>query len=267
MRSRRGSSALLALGELVTDQLPSTPSRTVPVQFGDAPGRGCALSAAAIGASGGALVAGAIAGVVGAVIGTLGGRAVRGRLAAAFGNDRPAALIEDVVAIGGALLDRGDAAMKSFDAIIIGAGQAGPSLAGRLTRPGMTVAFVERKLFGGTCVNTGCMPTKTLVASAYAAHLAGARRDFGVVLDRASADRHEGGQGTRRRRVGQLPRRRREQAAQHGRLHGLPRPRAVRVGDDRPRRRRAAHGAAHLHQRRWTRASFPTCPASDRVPS
>ena len=59
-----------------------------------------------------------------------------------------------------------------FDAIVIGAGQAGPSLAGRLTAAGMTVALIERKLFGGTCVNTGCMPTKTLVASAYAAHLA-----------------------------------------------------------------------------------------------
>jgi pyruvate/2-oxoglutarate dehydrogenase complex dihydrolipoamide dehydrogenase (E3) component len=57
---------------------------------------------------------------------------------------------------------------RDFDAIIIGAGQAGPSLAGRLTDAGMAVALVERKLFGGTCVNTGCMPTKTLVASAYA---------------------------------------------------------------------------------------------------
>lgn len=73
--------------------------------------------------------------------------------------------------------------MKNFDAIIIGAGQAGPSLAGKLTGAGMTVAFIERKLFGGTCVNTGCMPTKTLVASAYAAHLARRAADFGVVLD------------------------------------------------------------------------------------
>ncbi len=73
--------------------------------------------------------------------------------------------------------------MTTFDAIIIGAGQAGPSLAGRLTGAGMTVAFVERKLFGGTCVNTGCMPTKTLVASAYAAHLARRAADYGVVLD------------------------------------------------------------------------------------
>ncbi len=70
-----------------------------------------------------------------------------------------------------------------FDAIIIGAGQAGPSLADRLTRAGMTVALIERKLFGGTCVNTGCTPTKTLVASAYAAHLARRGRDYGVILD------------------------------------------------------------------------------------
>ncbi len=59
---------------------------------------------------------------------------------------------------------------KKFDAIIIGAGQAGPSLAGRLTAAGQTVAMIERKFFGGTCVNTGCKPTKTMVASAYAMH-------------------------------------------------------------------------------------------------
>jgi len=74
---------------------------------------------------------------------------------------------------------------SDFDAIIIGAGQAGPSLAGRLTDAGMAVALVERKLFGGTCVNTGCMPTKTLVASAYAAHLARRGAEYGVVLDGA----------------------------------------------------------------------------------
>jgi pyruvate/2-oxoglutarate dehydrogenase complex dihydrolipoamide dehydrogenase (E3) component len=72
--------------------------------------------------------------------------------------------------------------VTAFDAMIIGAGQAGPSLAGRLTAAGMTVAFMERHLFGGTCVNTGCMPTKTLVASAYAAHLARRASDYGVVL-------------------------------------------------------------------------------------
>src|SRR5690349_19542508 len=75
-----------------------------------------------------------------------------------------------------------------FDAIVIGAGQAGPSLAGRLTTAGMKVALVERKLFGGTCVNTGCMPTKTLVASAYAAHLARRAADFGVNVDGVRID-------------------------------------------------------------------------------
>jgi pyruvate/2-oxoglutarate dehydrogenase complex dihydrolipoamide dehydrogenase (E3) component len=71
--------------------------------------------------------------------------------------------------------------VNRFDAIIIGAGQAGPFLANRLTGAGMSVALIERKLFGGTCVNTGCMPTKTLVASAYAAHMARRAADFGVV--------------------------------------------------------------------------------------
>lgn len=70
-----------------------------------------------------------------------------------------------------------------FDAIVIGAGQAGPSLAGRLTAAGMKVALVERKLFGGTCVNTGCIPTKTLVASAYAAHLARRGTEYGVAIE------------------------------------------------------------------------------------
>jgi pyruvate/2-oxoglutarate dehydrogenase complex dihydrolipoamide dehydrogenase (E3) component len=69
-----------------------------------------------------------------------------------------------------------------FDSIIIGAGQAGPSLAGRLTQAGQRVAMIERKLFGGTCVNTGCIPTKTMVASAYAAHMARRADDFGVKI-------------------------------------------------------------------------------------
>lgn len=69
---------------------------------------------------------------------------------------------------------------QKFDAIIVGAGQAGPALAGRLTGAGMKVALVERHLVGGTCVNTGCKPTKTLIASAYAAHMARRGADFGV---------------------------------------------------------------------------------------
>jgi pyruvate/2-oxoglutarate dehydrogenase complex dihydrolipoamide dehydrogenase (E3) component len=75
--------------------------------------------------------------------------------------------------------------VRTFDAIIIGAGQAGPGLAGRLTDAGMTVALVERKLIGGTCVNTGCTPTKTLVASAHAAYLARRGGDYGVSLGHA----------------------------------------------------------------------------------
>ena len=93
----------LALLELVSDQLPSTPSRKVPPQFGARLVLG-GLSGAAIGISGGTWIAGLVAGVVGAVIGTLGGAALRARLAAAFGSDRPAALIEDVIAVGGAVL-------------------------------------------------------------------------------------------------------------------------------------------------------------------
>jgi len=73
--------------------------------------------------------------------------------------------------------------MPNFDAIIIGAGQSGPSLARRLVAAGQKVAIVERKFFGGTCVNTGCTPTKTLVASAYAAHLARRAKEYGVRIE------------------------------------------------------------------------------------
>ena len=77
----------------------------------------------------------------------------------------------------------------NYDAIVIGTGQAGPPLTRRLVAAGQRVAIVERKLFGGTCVNTGCIPTKTMVASAYAAHMAKRGADFGVVIDgRVSVD-------------------------------------------------------------------------------
>lgn len=71
---------------------------------------------------------------------------------------------------------------EQFDAIVVGAGQAGPSLAARLAGQGNKVALIERKLLGGTCVNTGCTPTKTMVASAYVAHMAGRAADYGVTL-------------------------------------------------------------------------------------
>ena len=75
--------------------------------------------------------------------------------------------------------------MANYDAIIIGTGQSGPALALRLVAAGWKVAIVERKLFGGTCVNTGCTPTKTLVASAYAAHVVRRAADYGVRVEGA----------------------------------------------------------------------------------
>lgn len=95
--------SLLAAVELVTDQLPSTPSRTVPPQFAARLVLG-GLSGSTIGSSGGMWFSGLLLGLAGAVVGTLGGAGLRSRLAARFGSDRPAALIEDVVAIAAAAL-------------------------------------------------------------------------------------------------------------------------------------------------------------------
>jgi uncharacterized membrane protein len=94
---------VLAVVELITDQLPKTPSRKVPMQFGVRLLTG-AVSGAAIGAAAGSMLGGAVAGVIGAVAGTLGGASARGAMARAMGRDLPAALIEDVVAVGGAVL-------------------------------------------------------------------------------------------------------------------------------------------------------------------
>ena len=73
--------------------------------------------------------------------------------------------------------------MPNYDAIIIGTGQSGPALARRLAAAGRKVAIIERKLFGGTCVNTGCTPTKTLAASAYVAHVARRAGEYGVRIE------------------------------------------------------------------------------------
>lgn len=78
--------------------------------------------------------------------------------------------------------------VTDFDAIIIGAGQAGPPLAGRLTGAGQRVAVIERQLVGGTCVNYGCIPTKTLVASAHAAHIARRGTEFGIGTGEVTVD-------------------------------------------------------------------------------
>lgn len=87
---------------------------------------------------------------------------------------------------------------ERYDAIVIGAGQAGPALAARLDREGQKTALIERKLIGGTCVNTGCLPTKTLVASAHAAQLARRGAEFGfstggVTVDMAAVKRRKDG--------------------------------------------------------------------------
>ncbi|HWV90789.1 MAG TPA: FAD-dependent oxidoreductase, partial [Burkholderiales bacterium] len=74
-------------------------------------------------------------------------------------------------------------AVKNFDALVIGTGQAGPALAARLSGAGMKVAVLEKAKFGGTCVNDGCTPTKAMVASAYAAHMARRAGEYGVLLD------------------------------------------------------------------------------------
>src|SRR2546421_12190075 len=90
--------------------------------------------------------------------------------------------------------------VTKFDAIIIGTGQAGPTLAVRLADRGMKVAIIERKRFGGTCVNNGCIPTKTLVASARTAHVARRAGDYGVYVTGAVGRGNiisKNGQGTR----------------------------------------------------------------------
>src|SRR5580692_2532082 len=78
--------------------------------------------------------------------------------------------------------------MTAYDAIIIGTGQAGPPLARRMAGMGMRVAVIERGRFGGTCINTGCTPTKTLVASAYATHMARRGADFGFSAGTITVD-------------------------------------------------------------------------------
>ncbi len=155
--------------------------------------------------------------------------------------------------------------MKTFDAIVIGAGQAGPPLAGRLTGAGQTVALVERNLVGGTCVNVGCTPTKTQVASAYAAHLARRAADYGVVIDgavRVDMARVKARSDT-------VVRNSRSGLAKwlagmkgltlvegHARFEA---PNRVRVGDE-------VLGATRVFINVGTRATVPDLPGIDRVP-
>ena len=151
--------------------------------------------------------------------------------------------------------------MQKYDAIVIGTGQSGPSLARRLIGAGQSVAVVERKFFGGTCVNTGCTPTKTLVASAYAAHLARRAAEFGVTIPgpvtvdmKAVKARKDYVLGLSRNGV--------ERSLKtldgctvyegHGRFI---------VSEFGGGRRSGPGGRPHLHQCRWARA----CPADRRI--
>jgi pyruvate/2-oxoglutarate dehydrogenase complex dihydrolipoamide dehydrogenase (E3) component len=154
--------------------------------------------------------------------------------------------------------------MNRFDAIIVGAGQAGPPLAGRLTTAGMTVALIERHLFGGTCVNTGCMPTKTLVASARVAHLARRAADFGVVAGPVNVD-----MGRVRARAGAVVREARDGVERwlrsmpgctvfRGHAH-FEAPDEIAVGDDRLT-------APRIFINVGGRALVPALPGIDRVP-
>jgi pyruvate/2-oxoglutarate dehydrogenase complex dihydrolipoamide dehydrogenase (E3) component len=152
-----------------------------------------------------------------------------------------------------------------YDAIIIGTGQAGPSLAKRLSDAGMSVAIIERHLFGGTCVNTGCIPTKAMVASAYAAHLARRASDFGVVSgDEIGVDMKE--VKARKDAISEQSR-----SGVEKMLRGLPRCR-VYVGHGRMR---AAHEVAvaddvlsadRIFINVGGRALVPSMPGLDRVP-
>jgi pyruvate/2-oxoglutarate dehydrogenase complex dihydrolipoamide dehydrogenase (E3) component len=155
--------------------------------------------------------------------------------------------------------------MRTFDAIIVGAGQAGPPLAGRLTAAGMTVAIIERKLVGGTCVNTGCTPTKTLIATARAAHIARQAAAYGVVVGgpvsvdmprvkaRADAVVAASRDGLRSWLAGMD---RCTLIEGHARLESA---RSVRVGDE-------VLGAARIFLNVGARARIPAMPGVDEVP-
>jgi pyruvate/2-oxoglutarate dehydrogenase complex dihydrolipoamide dehydrogenase (E3) component len=153
----------------------------------------------------------------------------------------------------------------SHDAIIIGTGQAGPPLARRLSRAGMTVAVVERHLFGGTCVNTGCIPTKAMVASAHAAHVARRAADFGVTIDgRIGVDmarvKSRKDAISEQSRVGVEKMLTRLERCQVYRGHARFRsPREVTVGDDILR-------APRVFINVGGRAAVPSLPGIDRTP-
>jgi pyruvate/2-oxoglutarate dehydrogenase complex dihydrolipoamide dehydrogenase (E3) component len=155
--------------------------------------------------------------------------------------------------------------MQQFDAIIIGTGQAGPALAARLSGTGMKIAVIERKSFGGTCVNTGCIPTKTMVASAYAARMARRAADFGVRLQgevgidmKAVKARKDAVSGKSRTGVEQWMRGLKSCTVYTGHAR-FRSPREVVVGDEVLR-------AEKIFINVGGRATIPPMPGLDRVP-
>ena len=138
---------------------------------------------------------------------------------------------------------------QKFDAIIVGAGQAGPPLAGRLTAAGQTVAVIERKLVGGTCVNSGCIPTKTLVASAHAAQIARRGAEYGVGSGEVTVDMAES-QGAQGQSHVRRPAWGRVMARGHGQLHADPRACAFRGSAHHPGRRPGSASRQDLPERR-----------------
>jgi pyruvate/2-oxoglutarate dehydrogenase complex dihydrolipoamide dehydrogenase (E3) component len=154
--------------------------------------------------------------------------------------------------------------MRKFDAIIIGTGQAGPPLAARLVAAGMKVAVIERGFFGGTCVNTGCVPTKALIASAYAAHVVRRAGDYGVRVHatveidmKAVKARKDAISRRSREGVEQWMRGLRSGTVFQGRARFLS-PREVAVGED-------VLSAEMIFINVGGRASVPPMPGLDRV--
>jgi pyruvate/2-oxoglutarate dehydrogenase complex dihydrolipoamide dehydrogenase (E3) component len=153
---------------------------------------------------------------------------------------------------------------NTHDALIIGAGQAGPPLAGRLTAAGMSVGLIERKLFGGTCVNTGCIPTKTLIASAYAAHLARRAAEYGVstggevTVDMKAVKARKDMISTRSREGVESWLERMERCAVYRGHARFVSPREVQVGEDRI-------AAKQIFINVGGRALVPNPPGIDRV--
>ena len=138
--------------------------------------------------------------------------------------------------------------MQQYDSIIIGTGQSGPSLARRLTGAGQTVAVIERKFFGGTCVNTGCTPTKTLVASAYAAHLARRATEFGVTIPGQITVDMKAVKARERRCLGRRRATCRAIVEEPQRLHRLPRTRPFHRSEIGGGRRSDIGGRSDFHQ-------------------